>query len=114
MGEAFISNKKEWFKHMREKEFEKQLATPDLMSRLMEVTTTVYRCVLRSRDIPLQKGEAVLVVDLAEDNVTVLSNNQVIGYVQPHDGKKIRAFFANSPQKMLVGQVHSFPKIGNT
>jgi hypothetical protein len=80
----------------------------------MEVTTTVYKCVLKSKDTPLQRGEGVLVVDLGEPNVTVLLNNQVIGYVQPHDGKKIRAFFSNSPQKMLAGQVHSLPTIGKT
>lgn len=114
MGEAFISNKKEWFAHKRDKEFEKQLGLPDLMSRLQEVTTTIYGCILKSSDIPVQEGDGVLVVDLGEPHVTVLWKNQVIGYVQAQDGKKIRVFFASSPQKMLPGQVHALPKIGKT
>ncbi len=114
MGEAFISNKKERFEHQRDKEFEKQLGTPDLMSRMTEVTTTVYKCVLNSKDTPVQHGDGVLVVDLGESHVSVLWRNQVVGYVQAHDGQKIRAIFSGSPQKMLAGQVHSVSTIGKT
>src|SRR5947209_4276016 len=113
MGEAFISKKKESFEHQRDEEFEKQLESPDLLSRMPEVTKTLYKCVLNaSGDSSVQKGDRVLIVDLGKPQVTVLWKNQTIGYVLPHDGEKIRAFMAEAARKMLVGLVHSLPKLG--
>jgi len=114
MGEAFISSKKERFEHQRDKQYEEQLGTEDLLSQLPDVTTTLYRCVLTAHDSSVQVGDRVLIVDLGEQHLTVLWRNQVIGYVQPHDGDKLRTILANSARKMLVAVVHSLPKIGNT
>lgn len=114
MGEAFISSKKEHFEHQRDKQFEEQLGTEDLLSRLPDVTTTVYRCVLTARDSSVQVADRVLIVDLGEPQLTVLWKNQVIGYVQSHDGDKLRTLLADSVRTMFVAVVHSLPKIGNT
>jgi hypothetical protein len=114
MGEAFISSKKERFQHQRDKQFEEQLATEDLLSGLPDVTTTLYRCVLTAKSSSVRENDRVLIADLGEQHLTVLWKNQVIGYVDGHDGNKLRAFLAGSARKMLVGVVHSMPKVGNT
>src|SRR6187397_3223106 len=112
MGEAFISSKKERFQHQRDKSFEEQLGTEDLLSRLPDVITALYRCVLTAKDCSVKESERVLVADLGETHLTVLWKNQVIGYVQSPDGNKLRACLAGSARRMLVGVVHSLPKIG--
>jgi hypothetical protein len=113
MGEAFISSLKARFEHQRDKSLEEQLGAADLLSRLPDVMTTLYRCVLTAKGCPVQENERVLIVNLGEQNLSVLWKNQVIGHVLAGDGQKLRDVLSGSARKMLVAVVHSLPKIGN-
>jgi hypothetical protein len=107
MGEEFISKKKERFDHGRDEAVQRDFMEENLLSRLPDVSTTVYRCTLTAANCTPQVGDLVGLAELGDGKMCVLDRNVVIGHVQPGDARKLRTALQGSSVKMLVAKVHS-------
>lgn len=114
MGEAFISAKKEKFEHQRDIAVENDFTSENLFSRMPDVSTTEYRCVLTSGDYKPDIGDAVLVASIEAGKVNLLFRNVLVGYVQKGDAEKLQTILAKSSAKMLVASVVSVGKLSRS
>ena len=114
MGEAFISMKKEQFEHRRDAAVEKHFKEENLLSRLPDVSFTVYRCALTSADRVPNVGDTIALAELTAGEISVLDRNVVIGYVQSADAQKLLPALRQSGVSMLVGNVHSVGKLSRS
>jgi hypothetical protein len=112
MGEAFISAKCERFNHQTDAAVEKELKSPDVLTRLPTITMVIYRCI-RTANVVIAKGERLLIAEMQKAHLSVLRNNEEIGYVENADSQTLRKLFSETPHKMVVATVEDPPQVSS-
>ncbi len=103
MGIAFLTQKAEKFKQRKDKAFEEELGSGNLLSGLPESVEDLFRCISTAGDLP-EVGTPVLLYDKG-DQIAVILKNRNISKVMTPDAGELKKMMAHTGAEVFTAQV---------